>query len=67
MEGEVNNVNNTVIERAKLKGYIPTFTVTVENESATAVTNTNVAQGIPDRELLPLIKLLHAVYVQEVA
>ena len=60
-------MQTTSIERAKLKGYIPTFTA-VKEELVANATNKNLATlETHDSDLLPIIKLLHSVYVQQVA
>ena len=54
------------IKRANLKGYVPIFATA----SKVAKTDTNVADKgcvkpeMTDSELLPIVKLLHAVYKQ---
>jgi len=54
------------IARSKLKEYIPTFipTTIIGSEITTDIDNKSVIpQEIYDRNLVPIIKLLHAVFI----
>ena len=55
-------MSTTSIERAKLKGYTSSFTMSpIVNDDTKSE---GLVSLMTDSELLPLIKLLHSVHVQ---
>ena len=66
--GEIHLLKSISIARNKLKEYIPTFTptTTIGSEITVDVDNTSTKTSESyDRNLVPIIKLLHAVFIHQ--
>ena len=67
---EENQMKTASIERAQLKGYHPVFTTESVLNHEPGVKEGKpefvpVPAEAPDKDLLPLVKLLHSVYIQQ--